>query len=128
LNGIKKIRCENIKNLKKGKNCGQLKFWSYPLILDKLENYSLEYGVQIEKINPAYTSQRCNNCGWVRKTNRKGKLFKCTSCNYICDADLNASINISLDLPAISRQKRLSKINIKGFYWLIEDNLGAYSP
>jgi transposase len=125
LDGIKKIKLENIKNLKKH---GKLKFWLYPLIFDKVGNYCLENGVQIEKINPTYTSQRCSACGWVRKANRNGKLFKCKSCNFLCDADLNASINISLELVGITKKQRLSRANLKGFYWLVQDSLGAYSP
>jgi len=31
---------------------------------------------------------------------------------------LNASINISLTLPAISKEKRLKQENRKGFYWI----------
>ena len=35
------------------------------------------------------------------------------------DADLNAAINISLDLKPIGKQERLAQINRKGFYWLV---------
>jgi len=47
-------------------------------------------------------------------------LFKCDICGFAADADLNASINISLPLVAISKQQRLKQINRTGFYWLVE--------
>jgi hypothetical protein len=45
-------------------------------------------------------------------------VFKCGICGYAANSDLNAAINISLNLPEIKREKRLSKINREGFYWL----------
>ena len=63
-----------------------------------------------------YTSKRCSKCSYVRKTNRKGKLFKCVSCNFECDSDVNSSLNISFDLPFIGKVERLTRKNLKGFY------------
>ncbi|HUS50234.1 MAG TPA: zinc ribbon domain-containing protein, partial [Candidatus Paceibacterota bacterium] len=94
-----------------------MKHWTYPLIFAKLSSLCEESGVQISYINSTYTSQRCSQCGWVRKTNRKESQFKCTLCGFASDADLNASKNISLNLPAINKEKRLSKSNRTGFYW-----------
>jgi transposase len=51
---------------------------------------------RVEKINPAFTSQRCSACGHVADENRKSQaLFVCTACRYRCNADLNAAINIA---------------------------------
>jgi IS605 OrfB family transposase len=118
LNQVKKVRLENIKNLRKGnKSSRKLSHWTYTEIFGKLEDACIRRGVQVEKVNPTYTSQRCSQCGWVRKANRKGKQFKCKACGYASDSDLNASLNLSLDLPPISRKKRLSGKNRLGFYW-----------
>lgn len=47
------------------------------------------------KVEPAYTSQTCSQCGCVDKKNRKTqKSFKCQSCGFKENADLNAAINI----------------------------------
>jgi transposase len=62
-------------------------------------------------------SYRCSLCGWVRKGNRKLKRFKCDKCGYTADSDLNASINLSLNLTPISDKKRLLRSNRTGFYW-----------
>jgi len=122
LNGVKKLKLEKIKNLRKGKRTSAfLNRWTYTEIFDKLEDKCVQSGVQIEFINPTYTSQRCSNCGWTRKRNRNGIQFKCDKCGHAANADLNASINISLDLPPIGREKRLKQENRNGFYWTVLD-------
>ena len=50
--------------------------------------------VCLHSVEPKYTSQTCPRCGNVDKGNRDGVLFRCTSCGYEANADLNASINI----------------------------------
>ena len=47
------------------------------------------------KVNPAYTSQKCSNCGHTCKENRLTQsIFKCVSCNFEQNADKNACYNI----------------------------------
>ena len=51
---------------------------------------------RIQKINPAFTSQRCSKCGHVAGENRKSQaVFACTACRYTCNADVNAAKNIA---------------------------------
>ncbi len=51
---------------------------------------------RIEKINPAYTSQRCSACGHIAAESRKSQaLFACVACNFACNADVNAARNIA---------------------------------
>ena len=51
---------------------------------------------RIERINPAYTSQRCSECGHVAGENRKSQaVFVCTACRYAANADVNAARNIA---------------------------------
>ncbi|MGV8116425.1 zinc ribbon domain-containing protein [Methanothrix soehngenii] len=47
------------------------------------------------EIDPRYTSRTCSKCGFQKKENRNGKTFKCKSCGFQIDADLNASRNIA---------------------------------
>ena len=118
LKEIGAVNLENIKNLRKGKRSSRsLSHWNYSELFEKLERKLVENGVRINKLSPVYTSQRCFNCGWVRKGNRRGKQFKCDKCSFEYDADLNASKNISLNLKAISRKERLQQKNKDGFYW-----------
>jgi putative transposase len=50
---------------------------------------------EITLVNPAYTSQRCSNCGYVSRENRKSQAsFSCISCGQMYNADFNAARNI----------------------------------
>ena len=51
-------------------------------------------GVEVIKVDPAYTSQRCYKCGYIEKANRKDEEFKCVSCGHGDHADVNAAKNI----------------------------------
>ena len=56
----------------------------------------LNYKMDVRRLNPAYTSQTCHQCGHVDKKNRNGTDFKCTECGHADDADVNAALNIIL--------------------------------
>lgn len=52
---------------------------------------------RVVKVNAAYTSQRCSACGIVDRNSRESQaLFRCRSCGYACNADVNAARNIRL--------------------------------
>ena len=51
---------------------------------------------RVEKISPAFTSQRCSACGQVDPKSRESQArFVCTACGFACHADVNAAINIA---------------------------------
>jgi transposase len=51
---------------------------------------------RVEKIRPAFTSQRCSACGLVDRNSRESQaVFRCTACGYACNADVNAAKNIA---------------------------------
>lgn len=51
---------------------------------------------RVEKINPAYTSQRCSACGTADREARESQaVFRCRSCDFACNADVNAAKNIA---------------------------------
>ena len=51
---------------------------------------------RVEKVPAAYTSQRCSACGHVDRSSRESQAaFRCTACNYACNADVNAARNIA---------------------------------
>ena len=59
---------------------------------------------RIEKIHPAYTSQRCSACGKVDAKARESQaVFACPSCGYICNADVNAARNIAVGRTVTAR-------------------------
>jgi putative transposase len=51
---------------------------------------------RVEKVRPAYTSQRCSACGHIAAGSRESQaLFRCVACGYACNADVNAARNIA---------------------------------
>jgi putative transposase len=51
---------------------------------------------RVEKIDPAFTSQRCSACGHTAAESRKSQAsFACVACGFACNADVNAARNIA---------------------------------
>jgi transposase len=51
---------------------------------------------RVERVSPAYTSQRCSRCGHVAAGNRKSQaIFACLACAFTLHADVNAARNIA---------------------------------
>jgi len=73
----------------------KLNGWSYFEFQKFLEYKAEDVGKQVIYVNPAYTSQCCNNCGKIYKANRNGSTYKCKKCSFELNADLNASRNIA---------------------------------
>lgn len=75
------------------------------------------------KVNAAYTSQECANCGHTHPANRRSQSeFVCVSCEYSDNADKNASnviakraINLILDSGTeLSKRGVLRLVNGRG--------------
>lgn len=124
-NKIGTLKIEKIRNLRRGRRTSRkLQHFVYKQIFDKLKSNSERYNVCINEVDPTYTSQRCSSCGWTRKSNRKGLLFKCGNCSHEQNSDLNASSNIRLNLPIMGKKERLKRLNRKGFFW----NVVSHEP
>ena len=51
---------------------------------------------RVERVNPAFTSQRCSACGHIAAGSRESQaLFRCVACGYTLNADVNAARNIA---------------------------------
>ena len=51
---------------------------------------------RVERISPAFTSQRCSACGHVDSKSRESQArFVCAACGFACNADTNAARNIA---------------------------------
>ena len=51
---------------------------------------------RVEKVRPAFTSQRCSACGQVDRDSRESQaVFRCTACGFAGHADVNAAKNIA---------------------------------
>ncbi len=74
-----------------------LKNWSYYDLLSKIEYKAQVVGIQVVRVKPDYTSQRCSKCGHISSENRKTQAqFLCVSCGFKANADYNASQNLSI--------------------------------
>lgn len=87
-----------------------LENWSYYDLQNKIQYKAKEKGIEVIFINPKYTSQRCNKCGFISKENRDGKnnqaKFKCVNCNHEDNADINAARNIAIpDIEDIIKEQ-----------------------
>jgi putative transposase len=60
-------------------------------VKEKLIDLELTRGITVTRVNPAYTSQECSSCGFVSKSNRRGKHFFCRHCQTALHADTNAA-------------------------------------
>jgi transposase len=89
---------EDLSGIKKNTGFPKRLFhWTYYDLQTKIEYKAKEKGIDVVKINPQYTSQRCSKCGFTDERNRPSQsVFKCISCGYERNADYNASQNISI--------------------------------
>lgn len=115
-NNISQLVIEDLKNVKyktkqnrklATKTMNKLQRWVYSYIMTRLEQLAEVVGVQCLKVNPAYTSQTCSNCGVVDKNSRQGEIYRCRHCGFEADADYNASLNIL----ALSRQENMVPVS-----------------
>jgi len=68
---------------------------SWSKFFNMLEYKSNWYGNKFIKVDPKYTSQTCNVCGYSDKENRTSQSeFECKECDNVDNADFNASKNI----------------------------------
>jgi putative transposase len=87
----------------------QLHNWAFREFQEMLAYKAAEYGIQVEEVPPAYTSQTCSKCGHQSSTNRDSDgWFECTDRGYEVDGDYNAAKNIGMKLLALPEGKRPS--------------------
>jgi putative transposase len=67
---------------------------SWRLFMDLLSYKAEEAGRAFVKVNPAYTTQDCSECGYRVKKKLSDRTHNCPSCGLSIDRDLNASKNI----------------------------------
>ena len=83
--------------------------WAFRELQEMLAYKAAEYGIRVEQIPPAFTSQTCSKCGHQSSTNRNSEgWFECNECGYAVDGDYNAAKNIGLKLLTLPEGKRPS--------------------
>lgn len=107
--GAGTIRLEDLSGLQKaltGTFIGQR--WRYRQLQRDIQYKAAREGIVVEMVNPARTSQRCSECGWIhaefdgkfrmeyRRRHKKAARFECPNCEYKADADYNAARNLAV--------------------------------
>lgn len=67
---------------------------SWSAFFHQLAAKAAEAGRKLVKVNPAYTSQTCSQCGHRQKMPLSERTFDCPCCSAHLDRDLNASLTI----------------------------------
>lgn len=93
LEDLSEIR-KTTKKRKRSRGSRELNSWAYFQFQLFLEYKGKEKHIEVIYVNPAYTSQQCNGCGFISKKNRTRANFNCIGCGFDLNADLNASRNI----------------------------------
>ncbi len=75
----------------------QMHTWAFRKLQEFVTYKAAEVGIQVDHQDARYTSQKCSRCGHTQRSNRNGHEFKCQSCGYSLNADLNAAKNIGLN-------------------------------
>ena len=90
---IKLERLENIRSTTRTsrKNNPSLHTWSFYRLAQYIEYKAKLAGIEVEYVNPAYTSQRCPQCGNIHHA--KDRKYIC-ECGYHTHRDLLGAINI----------------------------------
>jgi putative transposase len=75
----------------------KLSSWSFCQLGEFIQYKAKMNGVRVVRIDPHYTSQKCNSCGHIDKANRKTRdEFHCKSCGHTAHSDENGARNIRL--------------------------------
>jgi len=115
---VKEIKLEKLFQMRKGQTTSRfLSHFSYKQIHDKLSDRCEWSGITFTEQSNVYRSQRCSDCGFVHKSNRKGKEFICRECGVVHDADINSALNHEADLVELPVGFRHLKLNKTGFFW-----------
>lgn len=110
----KGIAIENLKGIRfssvnKGKKFrSRIGKWNFNQLRQFLTYKSLLNGVKLIDVPPVYTSKTCSHCLHIGK--RQGKVFTCSNCNSVFDADVNAAKNIALLGVSINNPEKPSML------------------
>jgi IS605 OrfB family transposase len=96
-NNCTAIAFENLKHIRKRiSNASKFQQWAFRELHRHVEYKAEEYGIDVDDVAPAYTSQRCSHgeCGFTHEDNRDGDEFECLKCGKQLHSDYNAARNI----------------------------------
>lgn len=92
------LKMEDLRGVAEGeKKEWMLRNWGYFQLQTMIEQKADRVGIRVVKIDPAYTSQTCSECGNLESGQRDTvkQVFICKKCGVILDPDHNAAVNIA---------------------------------
>lgn len=93
--GCGKIQMEDLSNIRDRQD-KFLKDWTYFDLQQKIKYKAEAEGIEVVKVAPHHTSQRCSQCGYIDAGNRPSQeKFVCGRCGFTANADYNASLNLA---------------------------------
>jgi len=75
----------------------RLKSWAFARLQGRIKDKTMEAGISVEYVNPAYTSQTCHSCHRIGRQNSQAE-FRCPNddCHVSTfQADINPSADIT---------------------------------
>jgi IS605 OrfB family transposase len=71
--------------------------WAFRTLYEQVEYKAEVEGISVKQLGPAYTSNRCAECGFTAAENRPTRNdFRCVTCGAEANADYNAAKNIGM--------------------------------
>lgn len=99
IHGFEDLRKENMFNDSKEHNRNISKSnWKGIITL-------MSYKTKVELLNPTNTTKICSRCGMVNAS--KGAIYECKACGLRIDRQLNAAINLYLQMEGLSPSQKL---------------------
>ena len=112
-NGVEEIKLEKLAGMSEKKEhkfvkkyirkmnkskARSLNGWSFYRLKQFITYKAQEVGILVTEIDPAFTSQKCPNCGvnynFRQKSERKSLIETCPSCGYVLHHDIKGAYNI----------------------------------
>ena len=91
----------------------RLSGWMRGYLQERIRYKAKKHGIEVNEVNPAHSSRECPRCHCTDKKNRRGDVFKCSSCGYHEHADLVAALNILGRLGDKEIRKGMSPSRVK---------------
>lgn len=70
--------------------------WAFGRIVEIVSYKAKEYGIFVDDVPSAYTSQECSRCGFVSRNNLDGKRLCCQSCGRSVHRDYDAAVSVAV--------------------------------
>jgi IS605 OrfB family transposase len=88
--------------------------WPFSSLIQKIKHVASKHGIHVVEVDARNTSKSCSRCGHCDNHNRKNQSeFRCLSCGYSHNADLNASFNIRQRHVSDGCQSVITGLNVR---------------